>query len=383
MNNIGTVTCCRCKNTYDVTDALYYDLDEGVSFRLKKKGLGYVAHIFKIENPTKKLKITVEDVELVNGIPFQVTVLYKGDKITQRKVFWPEDRICPHCAQKTIVYLMYRAGYYPSYIISEMGSPATGKSTWLRAVSSQTIDKKIEDAANNCSIEICDAHEAQIEKELDPTTEAVLGYHALKITQNDRIVAMVYLIDMAGEFTKIKSARSSEFGNLLGFLRKQTDGVFAFYDPRYITSEKMKPYLEKRNERIEGNFENLFTYFKEFKRTPPVGFIMTGADEIKKVIKKNGVLTTEYGKPLLTEKSPVLRKCVVTERDIVRHMIISKDFIHEATNIRVAGKDNEGYFLVSSGENAGEKEFDYNTAYNVEFPLLWMLNQLGLAEISD
>lgn len=382
MLKVNEVLCVRHKGIIAADSCVYYDGQQNVFFKLKKKGFGYVLDDIDFGDLPLETELVLDKVKEINGVPAEIEVWYKTGELQTKRIFSPANRVCPYCLKKhnpEIVHLMDDAGFYPSFTLAEIGISETGKSTWKTAVTTVQIEKAISKlAGKNYKIEIVKAHMAKKKDAHAPNAIVDLKYNVMRFKKNKKVLANLYLIDTAGEFCVETLSSTNEFTELVSFLNDYADGVFAFYDPRFVTNECMNKYKSKRKE-ISGDFRVVFSQLHE--PTVPVAIVMTGADCILTAMKEQaeGVMMNEKS-PIITVNSPLFHNVGFSKEEISKYIMLVYDFFDNATQLVGGRKENEAYFLVSSG-SMSEKQFDYTHSYNVGLPLVWMMNQLGILEI--
>lgn len=321
----------------------------------------------------------------INGILSSVTVqFYDRSGNTVRKVtFAPGNRIASH--KKTVEYLPVNAGFYPEVTIGLIGGVAVGKTTLLNAVRAHSTVNRLE------RWKVFSAQtDLDQKKDAQPNPASDISSTALYIKRFGKVLCYVRLIDIGGELTAGKYAVDTERAGEVDDLYRDCDAYLLMTDLREARVDGDLDFSRRTSRHIAGNWRNMLARLEADIYRKPKAFVVTGLDVLQTQLTRRYLQCCSDGKLCFTRSSPLfdlegekpLAKRLALHTTLARYF-----FANFIDGDAVSYEDNmKNYFFVSSGRPAGQVDpedspmMDF-TKTNVELPILWLLNQLGLVAL--
>lgn len=389
MIKTGKVLCIHCGKVHNLNQVLWADRENGVTFELKRNGIGYKAG--KIYGKNKPDQIVIKRVDMMNGFPKSVAAEFSytnGSEGSKKRIvsLRSSARVCPECFNKgdgRWISLLPDAGFYPSYYIGLIGVVETGKTVFQNAICRQeTFFSAASTEIRSLFIpETVDkAYLGTYVKAPEPTTLEKVESTCFTIRYRFKDLAKVYLVDSAGELGNYSLHESDKANKAIRFISDFCDAMMVLYDPRFINSPDLKNYKTGR-EAVKGSVSLILNDASH--RTMPTAIVMSGADRLHDIVREKEGLHNAEGKLILTSNSELFRNESLTRDHMIRHCLLAKD-VFESVGINTRLSEETGCFLVSSGRDGvcnGTKVISYETSMNIKYPVSWILNQMGIIEI--
>lgn len=410
----GEIFCPACLSQFPASEALFDDYTHGYAFQLKGKTL--VTFPYDPQGIPKDARHEVKKIHRKNGVLSALTVHSRWSGGSRQRELKDWHRICPYCfhgasgsSQQGIRQpLLPLAGLYPSYFLYTLGSPASGKSTWISAISSRAGSSKAARLMTKGSFSSLEAEQRTTAHLPTSVDEISLKKTFLIQSSKGRVQAILFCFDTAGEFLLNRQEDRPHLDRITRMILSQADGLLCFYDTRsLVASQELEPFVSHR-EPCQGDPLNVIAQLQAHTdQIPRMINILTRADELwtaaaaGKGIRADALclpdpashvyLTSQAQlrerrqrrqavRPMLLADSPLLREELQLggQEILLRHMALSRAFLQEACPEILA--DRNANFVLSSGRpvEGTELGFDYRAGINVHLPMVYLLNSLGL-----
>lgn len=405
MIEAGKSFCPYCVRTHE--EAFYSDSGIGWGVVLGRNRFSGKYEVNKKNFPGKQSpngkiilgELNGEEIGLPSAIDIQWTEGEKGQETSrERKLF----RSCPVCAEKYNIFRPVNSvlGRYPTFVVALVGDTAAGKSVFVDAIATIANTNAV-----NCAKYV---HELRYTipapngSNPESTPEESRGRSKVLLIcdrqDNNRVVAAVYLVDVAGELYKSKKEDEKTGaipkGLLWNLLNSNRDypgaDAYIFVEPAVKKDKKM----DGENKGDAGyTADQIYIDLKKagLLKDRPIAYVMTHADELIDSQKFNEVYSSGDGKAykVMTEDTFNLKQPtsyareqmlarVALEHAIVRsyeptvlHNPITKCFL-----VRSCALVTEEH-MVNGVKNTKLRE-DLSASRNVMDPLIWILNKLKL-----
>lgn len=384
MIEAGKFFCPVCGNVD--TEAFYKvgGRTEGLRLTHRKLGGGFRVEVIDPESG----KVTPDAVELIsnldrhpNGIPERITVKFAGENRTVDAT-----RHCRFCAREKVnTKVFLNNGHCPLYVVAMMGDRTVGKTAWLDAVSYPLNSAAVNEGNYPFRLNFVNpSGRYGVSKATPEYGRGATKFLEVVNNTDNRIVAQVLLLDMAGELF----LTTPQILNRLvqGYLDYPGPDAFIFMESA-SGSNVEAPNLDAafQTQTIYSNARTVGAF-----NGKPVAWVLTHLDQM--------IEDESYPKQLESRgmmEIPVMSKSTFTARtSYSRHNMLDRMAIEHhvaracqpAVLLDAPGSSNHG-FLVQSCTTFKDREKglteDRNVSMNVMDPLLWVLNQLHIFPLTE
>lgn len=416
MINAGKSFCPYC---VEIHDKAFYggpNLSWGVWLNRNKLNGKYEvkAEDFK-RNTAPRGKITLANAKSQgDGLPKDIQLEYteggKGEEVTKEERMY---RCCPVCARKKEKFrkVNWVLGRYPTFVIAMIGDRSAGKSAWLDSIATAGNTNAVND--ENYVHKLAYATPAVPEKPSEATDLASRGQSKVLLIRDtqdsDRVVAAVYLVDVAGELynaalenEKIENSKNPGqkkdrskkdlIWDLLGH-NHEYEGADGYIFVAPAVSKHDKAEDEYPADKI---FQDL--YGEGLLNGKPLAYVMTHADKLVesgafRTLRSQGD-NAEY--PNMTADTFDLdRRTSYARADLLSRVALEHAVVRAYEPAALNRMDGPTKcFLVRSCEarETGRTDpktgkpilnEDFRESRHVMDPLIWMLNQLKLFPLRE
>ncbi len=400
MVKAGKGYCTHCGESFDVKEVLYHAPDKGVYFGINDnhelRATPYDLKGGLPQETTWKLAEIVSHKD--SGWPkaLKLDAFWQDQRRTKRVTVRAEERLCPCCESSGVITrLPSYMGFFDIYTAFQWGAPASGKTLFCRAVSTDHTINRINRLLRDTRVYPFRVNVEQT-KSL-PTSVSATEETAYFVVYNGRKV-VVSIFDLAGELFRMRERDRTYIEKVQRMMAQFGDLVLSFHDPRAIgPSKELAKLLEAREPLQASVHQMLAEILASGGAVPDVINVMVAADEMEEACRSQGDGAIHLDKdapgtylhdvrrksayPLLTSSSPLLRQ-VKSVREIPAHLALAQAFFKRGCpqiNVAAAGYN----VVISNGSPMGEdgKAFDYTESMNADLLMALILNTLGLAKL--
>lgn len=404
MIEAGKSFCPYCVRTHE--EAFYSDSDIGWGVVLGRNRLSK-----KFEVKEKRFEdkgssvgeITLQSMsETDGGLPSAIDVVWsegeKGQGTSREKKLY---RGCPICAEK---YKIFRPvnnvmGRYPTFVVVLIGDTSAGKSAFVDAIA--TIGNMVAVNREGYVYKLRYTTPAPLVKRSESTPPESRGRSKILLLcdrqDNDRVVAAVYLMDVAGELYN-GNKEAERFGMprrelLWSMLNSNRDYPGA---DAYIFVEPAVKKELKGGEQYSADQIYIDLSEAGLLRDRPLAYVMTHADKLiessrfrsvnaigdGKTYPVMGADTFNLKQPTSYARDKMLSR-VALEHAIVRSYqpVVLNESIVKCFLVRSCDVQLEEY--VKDGVKKTEMMEDLDASRHVMDPLIWILNKLKLFPLRE
>jgi len=326
--------------------------------------------------PNPQIDVTDLKVEHRNDLPYSVKArIVSKDRNNKKAKSAPVlfkrislDRFS-HLESKESVenaYLEPESGYRPTLFFFMLGGTGSGKTCWLTALSTGTIQDKI---FSQRHIHYFDQSPETIVAP-DGTKPETIIFHPFFLSKKRNkkdMRAVVFIVDISGEIGNYKR-RDPQFEILRDSIGELASGLFVVRSEKWLLGQKIiqndpsefiiLDLLQRDNDLDEDKF----------------CYILTCADKIKDMLEKGEDIRLD-----LAPDSPIFTQTDCTAKQMYENMAIASDLMKR----RDGTIGNSPCFAVSCCSNTGKKDdktgrefLDFDAAYNADLPIVYMLQRL-------
>lgn len=404
MIKAGKSFCPYCVRVHQ--EAFYSDSGIGWGVVLGRSRFNGKYEVHKKQFPGKKSpngEITLQEMtETEDGLPRSIQVEWtEGDKDQERTQEKRLLRCCPVCAEK---YGTFRPvnnvmGRYPTFVIALVGDTAAGKSAFVDAIATIGNTEAVNREGYRHTLQYTTP--SFLEKRPESTPPESRGRSKVLLVRdrqdNKRVVAAVYLVDVAGELYNTKN-ESERFGVskkdlLWSLLNSNRDypgaDAYIFVEPavkKHMNGEESYPADLIYNDLSEAGL----------LKDRPLAYVMTHADKLIESGRFKTVPSHGSGKsyPAMTADTFNLAQPTSYARDNMLSRIALEHAIVRSYQPVVLNAPIVKCFLVRSCELRPEESVkdgvkktelmeDLSASRNVMDPLIWTLNKLKLFPLRE
>ena len=327
--------------------------------------------------PNPQIDVTDLRVEDRNDLPFRVKARIvsknKNNKKT-KSAFVPFKRISltrfsnlnsDETAENA--YLEPESGYHPTLFIFMLGGTGSGKTCWLKALSTPKIQDKI----------FSQRHIHYFYRGTDtgvapePTKMGTITFHPFFLSKkrDRKVQAVVFIVDVGGEIGNYKR-EDPEILILQDSIGELASGIFVVRSEKWLFGQGI--ILNDPNEFI---ILDLLQQEDNDLSEDKFCYILTCADTIKEVLENRGTNVNLN----LAPDSPIFTQTDCSTEQMYQNMAIASDIMK--TKDGTIG--NSPCFAVSCCSNTGIKDdktgrelLDFGKGYNADLPIVYMLQRL-------
>lgn len=294
-------------------------------------------------------------------------------------------RSCPHCDTQRVFFP--DIGRIPCFVIAVIGAPSAGKSAWLGALATSTLGPL------NKQDYLYKIEPYRLVGATGPggatnrEGEGNTNYFLIIDKQTDEAVAMIYLLDYAGElYVNQEITPDTPLGRLLlGEAGEGYPGLDAVVIIEPAVADQINKDAAGTND-VVGVLEKIRPTLKN----KPVAHVCTFADLLQKQEEHRSSMDPAYIPKFFAKTFPHTAYVDENVRTLARHYtpdaIIQRVHLQDYIARRgVIGDLLDSYypeqvcnFLVQSCVQNRANDNDYTKQFNVADPLIWLLSRLKL-----
>lgn len=358
---------------YDYGGSLIY-------FKFYKKGREWNCEVLKDDGGINPEIIEVRVDEEKSGIPYKIELEAKIEGKKEIIELAGGDRVVSDGLEyDTKQKVVPESGFYPTMVATLFGAVECGKTQWINAVRSETVQKKVE-RLTGYSYEAPEEEKQSIGR----TQMGTVTLNPVKISRakDKEVVGLLYLVDLPGELTKSSMMSSDQDDGKANKERlftisnvvQQSNTLVLFCDDRVLEGDQT----------VVGNLKNIWGYInsKDRKGLKYV-YICSKGDKLK---GKCAEIKDASGRTVLTGDSVVFKKVVdqIDAADGIEKRNMRYDHIAVATDVLascnvIKNPEKDVGFIVSSGPEDGPGKLDHTEEINVELSLAYLIQKtMGL-----
>lgn len=333
-------------------------------------------------------QITVRSVTSVNGYPYRITLKVTDVKTAADYTLTPDDRVSIRSlsTQQRREFLP-DSGYYPTSFVAMLGPVHSGKTctvcSWRTPDVAQKAARLLPNGFNTIQTK-------PVQPQLPPSKLAEVAPSGFEILDaNGNISSMVYIIDLSGELTALRSAAPAgtayngmEFIHpgkalsrderqlifrIVNIIAKISDAIVVIGDDRTFV-----PGAE-----IHGNVNAIINILRQEHQLPDtICYMSTCADLIQKKLTENAL---DLGTARLCSDSPVFTSAVDTpdpQDAMYQHMAIAREVLSQKYTL----PEDAACFMVSlltERKSDSGILLDFSKGVNSELPLVYLMRRLS------
>ena len=402
MIEAGKSFCPYCVRAHKEAFYSASDITWGVELGRKLSGKYEVRKkIFPGKNAPNGRIILEDDMkENENGLPNSIQVTWsegeKGQEKTQEKRLF---RCCPICAEKHNTFRRVNSvlGRYPTYVVALIGDMDAGKSVFVDAIATTGNTQAVNSVGYAHKLHYTTP--AVVETQSESTPPESRGQSKvltiLDRQDNDRVVAVVYFVDVAGELwngTKKEKQRGKLEKELVwNLLDRNSDYPGA---DAYIFVE---PAVKKHDSNYSYSAEEIYRDLSNegLLKNRPLAYVMSHADMLIGSGKFKQVEVPGVGPcQIMTKDTFDLKQPTSYAREKLLSRVALEDAIVRSYQPAVLNESVVKCFLVCSCDVRSEKKEvdgvekerkidDLTGSRHVMDPLIWILNKLKLFPLKE
>jgi len=321
-----------------------------------------------IPDGQQNVQIDVKDIKVVprNGLPYKVSARIKiGDKYTTapfKRISLKRYAELAHDVDIKEASLVPNSGYYPSLFIFMLGATSNGKTCWLHALNTYAVQERVFRQHPVFYFGLKD----EVIPPLPPTAVSEITFNDFFLCKrgNNRIQAVVFVVDLAGEINNCKN-EDPKVMMLRESIERFASGIFVVRNEKWLFRQEIN-----QNDPSEYILLELLQEPDNAFSADKFCYILTGADRVKKILENKG--TDE--KINLTPDSPVFRPTDCSPEQMYQNMAVAADIMKTRDGrIRIG---NSPCFVISCCGDTEDGKLDFRNSCNADLPIVYMLQML-------
>lgn len=383
MIQAGLCICPRCGGMFK--EAYYNDGKSTNGVLLNYTPLGKY-HAVSYPEPGTNYEIVSSEAHMESGLPDYIEVRnIEGNESEKRRLY----RYCPKC-RETQTALVKGWGTVPTFVVCVVGNREQGKTSLLSALSKTMNLCALGEAGYENFVMTTELHGALVESPTVTVVDSLGATQIVSVTKrngngenNNTTLANILFRDVAGElFDMERDVKDHPAWDLIA-PHDEYPGPDAFLFVH--SAAKVGNDGEEKATAVYNLLNN------HIRNWPVCGFVLTHLDEIKKWTeapygepnKNVTILDQETFLPYNVSDVRYYSPQTLLPRMKLEDMLAKKKFMLYAVHRHHYGSENAMGFLVKSCESiVGTNKVTYDSPVNVMDPIIYILNKLGLLDIS-
>lgn len=311
-------------------------------------------------------KITIKSIETFYGLPYLITIVieYENGKILNQ-VLESKNRICPNClkSEGKKVPALYYGSYVKTMVVTNIGVPGAGKSALAQSLAYGR--RKL-----SSKYAIVPVNTPRYKEHLEATPINATDVYYQFIVRNDEgvIVSNIVLVDTPGELMlDDENISMTQYYAKMRDMILNSDWINIVLDG----NNAMDTDMNKNNSTL-NEMQRFLQLKSVLKKT---SIVMTKADLIRDRLKNMSIANEEnytflnYNCPLFFDEQLSIAETMKLSKHVIRRL--SSEVLE-----LVPEKSNASYFLISAGDEKGDKGLDYFQSVNVDKLIRFIFKKL-------